>query len=82
MISLFIDILFYFLADTFVSFYLVEYSFETFDLGNIVSNMREYISSHGSFRFVMKKYYVGVSSRSDIPDVLANLYLDTTYFER
>ena len=30
----------------------------------------------------MQKYYFGVSGRSDVPDVLANSYLDTTYFER
>ena len=51
-------------------------------MGIIVSKMREYISSHGSFRFAMQKYYFSVSSSSDIPDVLANSYLDTTYFER
>ena len=44
--------------------------------------MREYISSHGNFRFVMQKYYFGVSGRSDIPDVLTNSYMDTPYFER
>ena len=44
--------------------------------------MREYISSHGSFRFDIQKYYFGVSGRSDIPDVLANSCLDTSYFER
>ena len=70
------------LVDTFVSFYLVGYSFETFDFVIIVSKMREYISSHGGFRFVIQKYYFGVSSRSDVPDVIANSYLDTTYFER
>ena len=70
------------LADTFVSFYLVGYSFGTLDLGIIVSKMRQYIFSHGVFRFVMQKYYFGVTGRSDVPDVLANSYLDTTYFER
>ena len=47
-----------------------------------MSKMHDYISSHDSFRFVMQKYYFGLSGRSDIPDVLANSYLDTTYFER
>ena len=79
---LFVDILFHVLADTFVSFYLVGYSFGTFDLGIILSKMRQYISSNGGFRFVMQKYYFGVSGRSDVPDVFANSYLDTTYFER
>ena len=80
---LFVVILFHhFLADTFISFYLVEYSFGTFDLGIIVSKMRQYISSRGGFWFSMRKHYFGVSGRSDVPDVLASLYLDTTYFER
>ena len=70
--GLIVDILFHVLADTFVSFYLVGYSFGTFDLGIIVSKMRQYISSNGGFRFVMQKYYFGVSGRSDVPDVLAN----------
>ena len=61
---------------------MVGYSFGMFDLGIIVSKMREYIASHGGFRFVMQKYYFGVSGRSDVSDVLANSYLDTTYFER
>ena len=60
---------------------MVGYSFGTFDLGIIVSKMRQYISSNGGFRFVMQKYYFGVSGRSDIPDVLANSCLDTSYFE-
>ena len=47
-----------------------------------MSKIREYILYHGIFRFVMQKYYFDVSGRNDIPDVLANLYLDTTYFER
>ena len=81
-ISLFINILFYFLADTFVSFYLEGYSFGTIDLGIIVSKMRQYISSHGGFRFVMRNHYFGVSGRSDVPDVLASSCLDTTYFQR
>ena len=58
------------------------YSFESFDLGIIVSKMRQYISSHGGFRFVMKNDFFGVSDRSDVPDVLASSYLDTTYFQR
>ena len=82
MIFLFIDILLYFLADTFVSFYLVGYSFGTFDLGIIVSKMRQYISSHGGFRFVMRNHYFGVSGRSHVPGVLASSFLDTTYFQR
>ena len=82
MICLFIYILFYLLSDTFVSFYLVGYSFETFDLGIIVSKMRQYISSHGGFRFVMRNHYFGESGRSDVPDVLASSYLDTAYFQR
>ena len=40
-ICLFVDILFHVLADTFASFYLVGYSFGTFDLGIIVSKMRQ-----------------------------------------
>ena len=82
MICLFVVILFHFLADTFVSFYLVGYSFGTFDLGIIESNTRQYISSHVGFRFIMRNHYFGVSGRSDVPDVLASLYLDTIYFER
>ena len=62
--------------------FLVGYSFGTVDLGIVVSNIREYISSHEGFRFVMQKYYFGASSRSDLPDVLANSYLDTTNFDR
>ena len=77
-----VDILFHNLADTFVSFYFVGYSFGIFDLGIIVSKMRQYIYSHGGFRFVMQKYYFGVSGSIDVPGVLANSYLDTTYFER
>ena len=44
--------------------------------------MREYISSHGGFRFTMRKYYFCLSGRSDIPDVLANSYLDNIEFDR
>ena len=79
-ICLFINISFYFLADTFVSFYLEGYSFGTFDLGIIVSKMRQYISSHSGFRFVMRNHYFGVSGRSDVPGVLASSCLNTTYF--
>ena len=82
MISLFINISFYFLADTFVSFYLEGYSFGTFDLGIIVSKMRQYISSHGGFLFVMRNHYFGVSGRSHVPDVLASSFMNTTYFQR
>ena len=71
--------MFHILADTFVSFYLVGYSFRTYHLGFIVSRMRQYISSHGGFRFVMQSYFFGRSGRSHVPDVLANSYLDTTY---
>ena len=81
-VCLFVDILFHILVDTFVSFYLAGYSFRTYDLGIIVSRMRQYIFFHGGFRFVMQMYYFGGSGRSDVPDVLANSYLDTTYFER
>ena len=82
LISLFINILFYFLADTLVSFYLEGYSFSTIDLGIIVSKMRQYISSHGGFRFVTRNHYFGVSGRSDVPGVLASSCLDTTHFQR
>ena len=44
--------------------------------------MRQYIFSHGAFWFVIYKYYFGGSGLSDISDVLANSYLNTTYFER
>ena len=64
LICLFVFILSHFLADTFVSFYLVGHSFGTFGLGIIVSRMRQYISSHGGFRFVMRNHYFGTSSRS------------------
>ena len=47
-----------------------------------MSKMRAYISSHGGFRFVMQKYYFGVSGRSDLSDILPNLYLDTTDSDR
>ena len=58
------------------------YSFETFDLGIIVSKMRQYISSHGGFRFVMINHYFGASGLSDIPDVLLCVYLDPAYFPK
>ena len=80
MILLFVFILFHFLADAFASFYLAGYSFGIFDLGIIVSKMRQYISSHGGFRFVMRNHYFGASGRIDVPDVLDGLYLDTAYF--
>ena len=79
---LFVCILFHFLAHAFVSFYLVGYSFGIFDLGIIVSKMCQYISSHGGFRFIMRNHYFGVSGRSDVPDVLAGVYLDTAYFQK
>ena len=82
LICFFINILFYFLADTFVSFYLEGHSFGTFDLDIIVSKIRQCISSHGGFRFVMRNHYFGVFGRSDIPDVLTSSCLDTTYFQR
>ena len=82
LIFLFIYILFYFLSNTFVSYYLEGYLFGTFDLGIIVSKIRQCISSHGGFRFVVKKHYFDVSGRSDVPDVLASSYLDTAYFQR
>ena len=82
LICLFVGFFFHYLADTFVSFYLVGYSVDTFDLGIIVSNIRQCISSHSDFRFVMRNHHFGVSSRSDGPDVLASSYLDTTYFQR
>jgi len=58
------------------------YSFESFDLGIIVSKMRQYISSHGGFRFVMVNQYFGASGRSDLPDVLLGVYLDPAYFPK
>ena len=82
MVFLFIDILLYFLANTFVSFYLIGYSFRTFDLCIIISKMRQYISSYGGFQFVMNNHYFGASGRSDIPDVLLGVYLDTAYFPK
>ena len=62
--------------------FLVGYSFGTVDLGIIVTQMRRYVSSHGGFRFTMRKYYFGLSSRSDLPDVLANSFLDKNEFDR
>ena len=44
--------------------------------------MRKYKSSHGGFCFTIRKYYFDLSSRSDLPDVLANTYLDKTKFDR
>ena len=44
--------------------------------------MREDISSNGVFRFIMRNNYFGLSGRSDLPDMLANSYLDTTEFDR
>ena len=44
--------------------------------------MREYIISHGDFRFIINKYYFDESSRSSLPGVLFNLYLDTTICDR
>ena len=54
------------------------YSFESFDLGIIVSKMRQYISSHGGFRFVMVNQYFGASGRSDLPDVLLGVVIRCT----
>ena len=82
MIFLFVFILFHFLADAFVSFYLIGYSFGTFDLGIIVSKMRQYISSYGGFRFVMRNHYFGASGRSDLPDLLLGVHLDPAYFQK
>ena len=57
---------------------MIGYSFGTVDVGVVMSNMREYVLSHVSFRFVMLKYYFDISGRSFLPDVLAHSYLDTT----
>ena len=62
--------------------FLIEYSYGTVDLGIVVTKMRDYISSHRDFRFTMRKYYFGLSGRSDLPDVPANSYLDTNEFDR
>ena len=62
--------------------FLVGYSFGTVDLGIIVAKMCEHILFHGGFRFVMLKYYFGISGRSSLPDVLADSYLDTTISDR
>ena len=62
--------------------FLVEYSLGTVDLSIVVSKMREYISSHGGFRFTMQKDYFGLSGCSDLPDLLVNSYLDKTEFDR
>ena len=79
---IFVDwfILFIF-TNTFASFF-VGYSFGIVDLGIVVSEMREYISSHGGFWFTMRKYHFGLSGRSDLPDVLANSYMDKSDFDR
>ena len=45
-------------------------------MGIVVTKMREYITSHGDFRFIINKYYFGESGRSSIPDILLNSYLD------
>ena len=44
--------------------------------------MRQYISSHGGFRFVMRNHYVGASGRGDLLDVLLGVYLDPVYFPK
>ena len=56
---------------------MVSYSF-----GTVKANMREYISSHGGFLFVILKYYFGKSDRSSLPDILADSYQDTTISDR
>ena len=48
----------------------------------VVTKMREYITSHGDFRFIINKYYFGESSRSSLPGVPFNSYLDTTICDR
>ena len=44
--------------------------------------MRQYISSYGGFRFVMRNHYFGASGRSDLPDVLLGVHLDPAYFQK
>ena len=61
-----------------LALFMVGYSFGTVDLGVVMDNMREYVLSHVSFRFIMLKYYFDISGRSLLPDVLAHSYLDTT----
>ena len=51
-------------------------------MGIVSTKMREYIISHGGFRFIINKYYFGESSRTSLPGVLFNLYLDTTICDR
>ena len=63
-------------------FFWLGYSFESFDLGIIVSKRRQDISFHGGFRFVMVNQYFGASGRSDLPDVLLGVYLDLAYFPK
>ena len=54
----------------------------TVDLGIVVIKIREYILSRGFiYLFIMLKYYFGIPSRSSLPDVLADSYLDTTIYD-
>ena len=62
--------------------FLVGYSFGTVDLGIVINKIRAYISSIEGFRFAMRKYYFGLSGRSNSPDVLANSYLNKNEFDR
>ena len=62
--------------------FLIGYSYGTVDLDIVVTKMRDYVSSHGGFRFAMRKYYFGLSGRIDLPDVPANSSLDTNEFDR
>ena len=75
-------LVYYYLLLLMLPHFLVGYSFGTVDLGIVVSKIREYISSHGGFWFVIRKYYFDLSGRSDLSDVLANSYLNTTEFDR
>ena len=75
-------LVYYYLLLLMLPHFLVGYSFGTVDLGIVVFKIRKYISSHGIFWFVIRKYYFDLSGRSDLSDVLANSYLNTTEFDR
>ena len=45
---------------------------------SVVTKLRKYAESNGSFRCVPVKHCFGDSSRSSLPDVLANSYQDIT----
>ena len=63
-------------------FFLVVYSFKLVYLSVIATKIRKCVESNGVFRYVSVKHYFSNSSHGSLPDVLDNLYLDTTICPR